>query len=74
MIIKHPDDKSWQMAELQKLSTVASGDVKHRIEQEIRTFQAGINGERDSTYLINFHYGKSNSRVPTILPTRPECG
>lgn len=71
MIIKHLDDKSEQMTQLQKLSRVTSGDVKHRIEQETRTFQAGINGERDSTYLINFHYGKS-TRMAVIHDIRFE--
>ena len=59
MIIKHPDDKSSQLAELERLRALASGDVKQRIEQEIRTFQAGISGERASTYIADFHYGKS---------------
>ncbi len=33
MIIKHPDDKSSQLAELERLRALASGDVNWAISQ-----------------------------------------
>jgi hypothetical protein len=63
MIIKEADEKKSQIATLEALATRhdASSDVRKRIEQEIRNIQAGIKGEEEAAYEINFHFGSAKN-------------
>jgi len=63
MIIKEADDKKSQIANLEALGARrdASPDVRKRIEQEIRNTRAGIKGEEEAAYEINFHFGASKN-------------
>lgn len=63
MIIKEADEKKSQIANLEALSARrdATPDVRKRIEQEIRNIRAGIKGEEEAAYEINFHYGASKN-------------
>jgi len=54
MLIKKADSKDHQIAELERLLSGASGDRRIRIEQELRILRAGIKGEQESAYLIDF--------------------
>jgi hypothetical protein len=56
MLLKKSDDKQSAIAELEALAQAASGPVKTRIEAELRNVRAGIKGEQESAYLIDFHY------------------
>lgn len=74
MIIKSIDDKTPQLATLQALLTRpdATNDIKRRIEQEIRNIQAGIKGEKETAYEMDFHYGSSKNWM-LIHDLRIEC-
>lgn len=54
MLLKKTDNKDHQNAELQRLLSGATGDRRIRIEQEIRILRAGIKGEQEAAYLIDF--------------------
>lgn len=73
MLIKAADDKQPQIDALEAL--LARRDVntatRRRIEQEIRTMRAGVAGERDAAYAIEFHYGRTRNRA-TIHDLRIE--
>lgn len=74
MIIKEADDKNSQIAALEALR--ARGDtnaeVQKRIEREIRNMRAGIKGENEAAYEINFHFGASKNYA-VIHDLRIEC-
>lgn len=59
MIIKAADDKKSVISILEALAgrRDASPDARKRIEQEIRNIRAGLRGEEESAYEINFHLG-----------------
>lgn len=63
MIIKEADEKKSQIATLEAMAERrdASADVRKWIEQEIRNIRAGIKGEEEAAYEINFHYGASKN-------------
>ena len=54
MLSKAPDDKSQLLAELDRLATLASPRQKGKIAEEIRTLRAGLEGEQQSAYLLDF--------------------
>lgn len=56
MILKGIDDKTPAIAELERLLATASGGTRPKIEQELRTLRAGIKGEEESAYLIDFDF------------------
>ena len=56
MLLKSPDPKESAVAELERLLAAAPGDRRARIEQELRIFRAGLKGERDAAYLIDFDF------------------
>jgi len=60
-MIKSADDRSADLAQLE--SFLARDDVvaetKRKIEQEIKFMRAGISGERDTAYEIDFYLGGS---------------
>ncbi|QTN33614.1 NERD domain-containing protein [Akkermansiaceae bacterium] len=63
MIIKKADEKKAQIVELEALAVArnASPDVRKRIEQEIRNMRAGIKGEEEAAYEIDFHFGAAKN-------------
>jgi hypothetical protein len=63
MIIKEADEKKSQIVTLEVLGSRrgVSPDVRKRIEQEIRNIRAGIKGEEEAAYEINFHFGSSKN-------------
>ena len=58
MRIKEADDKQPQLDALTSLldRPDLDADTRRRIEREIKTTRAGIAGERDAAYLIDFEY------------------
>ena len=54
MLLKRTDNKNRQIAELKRLLSGATGDRRIRIEQELRILRAGIKGEQEAAYLIDF--------------------
>jgi hypothetical protein len=63
MILKSADDKNAQIQQLEALIAVAPVEHKSKIEQELRNLRAGIKGEQEATYLINFDLEKSQNSV-----------
>lgn len=61
MILKNADDKVGQINELQRLISIALPSIKPKIEQELRFLRAGIKGEQEVAYLIDFNLGKSKN-------------
>lgn len=63
MIIKNADDKTSQIQQLEDLLSVANADQKNKITQELRNIWAGIKGEQEAAYLIDFDFGKSQNTL-----------
>ena len=65
MQIKAADDRQPDLDALDALLARPDVDAttRKRIEREIRAIRAGVAGERDAAYEIEFHYGKSQNRV-----------
>ena len=74
MVIKQADDKTSQIASLQALQARpdASPETRTRIEREIRNIRAGMKGEAEAAYEIEFHYGQSKNHA-IIHDLRIEC-
>ncbi len=54
MIVKNAEGKAEQINNLERLLGMAPSDLKPRIEQELRRVRAGIKGEQEAAYLIDF--------------------
>jgi hypothetical protein len=64
MLLKAPDDKSQLLAELDRLATVAAPPQKRQIAEESRILRAGLKGEQESAYLLDFHMkGSRNTAI-----------
>lgn len=61
MLCKKADDKANALAQLEKLLAAAPGDRKPLVERELRSLRAGIKGEQESAYLIDFHLKDSKN-------------
>lgn len=74
MIIKSADDKSPHISALQIIFARPdiTVDTKKRIEQEIKNIKAGLKGEGEAAYEMNFHYKNSNNWA-LIHDLRIEC-
>lgn len=58
MLIKEADDHRAQLEALERLAA-GKGPQARRAADELRRRKAGLRGERDSAYLINFEYAQS---------------
>lgn len=58
MLIKDADDQTAQLEALERLA-MGTGPSAKQAADELRRRKAGIKGERDSAYLINFDYAQS---------------
>jgi hypothetical protein len=56
MILKNADDKSAQIAELERRLRASTGREQEAIRQELNTFRAGVEGERDAAYHLDFYW------------------
>lgn len=67
MILKQADSKETLLNDLERLAANASAnaplDRKKRIEQELRTVRAGMKGEQEAAYLIDFHFKDRESWI-----------
>jgi hypothetical protein len=62
MIIKSRDPKDREIAQLEELLKQAdSAHKRFLIEREIKAMKAGISGEEDCAYFINFYFGNSKN-------------
>jgi hypothetical protein len=69
MLIKIADDKSKQLATLEALLKDADSLTQKRIKDELRIMHAGIKGEQESAYQIDFHL-KESTRMAIIHDLR----
>lgn len=63
MILKTYRANEAAITELESLLTTAPASTKSRIEQELRYMRAGIKGEQESAYFIDFENAASTNRV-----------
>jgi hypothetical protein len=65
MILKEADTKAPQIAELEANLAAPGipGVTKQHIERELKFLRAGIKGERESAYDIDFYSGASKNRI-----------
>jgi hypothetical protein len=61
MIIKNADNKKDSIVILELMLACADAGKRTRIADEIRMMHAGIKGENESAYLIDFNFQKSES-------------
>ncbi len=61
MLLKAPDDKSALLAELERLAARAAPKQRGDIEEELRALRAGIKGEKEAAYLLDFHLKASRN-------------
>jgi len=74
MLLKPADDKSEQLNLLENLGRASniSKDLRDRICKELSMLRAGIKGEQDSAYEIDFYFGKSKNWM-VVHDLRLEC-
>ncbi|WP_407352134.1 nuclease-related domain-containing protein [Luteimonas sp. R10] len=58
MLIKDADDRTAQLQALERLAAGMGPEAKQAAD-ELRRRKAGVRGEKDSAYLINFDYARS---------------
>jgi hypothetical protein len=63
MLLKSADKKDEQIAELERLVSIAPTGSKARIEQELRNIRAGLKGEQEAAYLIDFGLRESRNTL-----------
>jgi hypothetical protein len=73
MLLKSSDDKTPFIQELERLWAIAPVDRQPSIKQEIRCMMSGSKGERESAYLIDFHF-KDFKNHAVIHDLRLEIG
>lgn len=56
MLIKTMDDRSEELAQLEQVAKSATGDVAKLAAKDLSIRRAGIKGESQSAYLIDFHF------------------
>ncbi|MGB8634877.1 MAG: nuclease-related domain-containing protein [Rhodanobacteraceae bacterium] len=61
MIIKEMDDRSTELAALERLVSESSADAAKQAKKELAVRRAGIKGERESAYQIDFHFAKTRN-------------
>jgi hypothetical protein len=63
MLLKEADSKEKLLHDLERLTAAAPADRKKRIEQELRVVRAGVKGEQEAAYLIDFYFKDRDSWV-----------
>ena len=61
MLIKQVDDRSEELAQLERLAKSSTGEAAKRAAKDLSIRRAGIKGESESAYLIDFHFGASRN-------------
>lgn len=63
MILKKSDDKSYQIETLNNLLHEAPSNLKPKIQRELNFLRAGIKGEQECTYHIDFNFKDSENSI-----------
>ena len=74
MIIKHAQSRDRDIEELTALLALphVGSATKRKIESEIRKIRAGMAGEKEAAYNIDFHYGEHKENWAVIHDLRVE--
>lgn len=72
MIVKPADDQRAALAELEARAAAADSAARKRLEEELRSRRAGLKGEAESGYLIDFHFGGHKQNWAVIHDLRIE--
>jgi len=63
MLIKKADDHTEELQQLERSVAMLKGEAAKRAEKELRQRKAGVQGEADSAYQIDFYFGQSPNRA-----------
>lgn len=63
MLLKEADSKDQAIAELEKQLAAAGDDRRKSIEREIKIMRAGMKGEREAAYQIDFYFRDSRNVI-----------
>lgn len=63
MLIKSMDDRDQELAELGRIAGKLTGSTARRATEELRRRQAGLKGEREAAYQIDFHFERSKNNA-----------
>jgi hypothetical protein len=63
MILKKADSKEAQIKELEYLMSISDATSRTGIEKELRRLRAGIQGEKNAAYLIDFSLSESKNSM-----------
>jgi len=63
MLLKSADRKDEQIAELERLASIAPADRRAKIEQALRAVRAGLQAEQEAAYFIDFHLKDSKNTL-----------
>lgn len=63
MLIKKADEHSEELAQLERAAATLKGEAARRAEKELRVRKAGMQGEAESAYQIDFHFQQSPNRA-----------
>jgi len=63
MLLKSADRKDEQIAELERLASIAPADRRAKIEQALRAVRAGLKAEQEAAYFIDFHLKDSKNTL-----------
>lgn len=72
MLIKSMDNREREVAELGRIAASLTGSEAQRATTELRRRQAGLKGEREAAYQIDFHFRPSQNHA-VIHDLRVEC-
>lgn len=56
MLIKRADDHTNELAQLERLAKSGAGDTAKRAAKDLAIRKAGVKGETESAYLLDFHF------------------
>lgn len=59
MLIKQVDDRSEELVQLERVAKSSTGEAAKRAAKDLSIRKAGIKGESESAYLIDFHFAAS---------------
>lgn len=63
MLIKSMDCRDEEIAQLERVAASLSGDAGKRVTDELKRRKAGLKGEQDAAYLIDFHFERSKNNA-----------
>jgi hypothetical protein len=61
MLIKQPDDHSEELTQLEQLAKSATGNAAKYAARDLAVRKAGLKGEAESAYQIDFHFAASRN-------------